>query len=551
MSHLTPVPSTLNTTNSSSLSLAHLNGKQPYCASLTISSASVVGENNDLGYGVGKIIRGVFDNLWNRCQTMWTPEPSAIEIARQRNYMIYEGGLRKCVKLLGPALANLQKNPKDPGALKKVEQLAIHFDRYLRPSDKGNMRELQSKILKPLEERVALLDMKKALSKLMPVFFQGTNPMNEKAQADDIAENMAWNVASYFYSKLPSLTFPGVGASPTAACDAACTVPTGSYEQSCHRPVVTYLFDTDKCLLTTRCETMYEGLPHKPASFEYAPRNSAIFLENINGTLVVHSSREEAVNARLDALSKTAETPEALLKGQEAIIGALKAGDVLTVDTDLQPGVVSAEKWVKDHPDFSAFQRIASATGGIMGYSPFSKSLNPLIEKMFAHILKTAESSEAIDIAFVLDTTSSMNPHIVQVQHNLVALLRRLQGKKEKTVANFRVALMEYQDKGDAFLNRINTGFTADLGRVEDAVGLLKTSGGGDVPEAVLDALLAAKNQLSWNPKAKHIVILIGDAPPHPRTTDGLYDEAAVVDQFQTAGTQIAVYPILSEKKEH
>jgi YVTN family beta-propeller protein len=118
---------------------------------------------------------------------MWFTEPSALEIAEQRNCMIFEGGLRECAKQLGSALANLQMNPRDSGALKKVEQLAMHFARYLKPSDEGNLRELQSKILKPLEERVSILAhlrMKNALSKLMPVFFQGNKLLSERGQTE-------------------------------------------------------------------------------------------------------------------------------------------------------------------------------------------------------------------------------------------------------------------------------------------------------------------------------------------------------------------------------
>ncbi|MBA3238139.1 MAG: hypothetical protein H0T62_07310 [Parachlamydiaceae bacterium] len=72
---------------------------------------------NNLGYGVGKIVINVLDSFWNTWQKMWTPELSAVEIAKQRNYVIYEGGLRECVKLLGPALAKLQTNPSDRGTL--------------------------------------------------------------------------------------------------------------------------------------------------------------------------------------------------------------------------------------------------------------------------------------------------------------------------------------------------------------------------------------------------------------------------------------------------
>lgn len=358
----------------------------------------------------------------------------------------------------------------------------------------------------------------------------------------------AWNIASYFYSKFPSFSLPVAAASATPEyASSICPTPTGSYENSCHKPVVTYVADKDQCELTTRCATIYEGLPHRQTSIRFSPRDSSIALENHNGTLVIQRSREEAVNARLAVLSETAATPEALLRDQEEIIGTLNAGDVITVNSELQPTVISPEKWMKNNKAFNAFQRIAKATGGIMGYSPSATSLNPLIEKMAAHILKTAESSEFIDIAFVLDTTLSMAPHIAQVQKNLVQFLQHLQEKKKGEASTCRVALLEYRDRDDVFLNRVDTVFTSNFNQVQTAVKSLTTSGGGDEPEAILDALLVAKNDLSWNPKAKRIVVLIGDAPPQPKTRDERFDEAAVIAEYQTTGTEIAVYPVFSE----
>lgn len=360
-----------------------------------------------------------------------------------------------------------------------------------------------------------------------------------------------WSITSYVYSKLPSFSLPVAAASTTPeGAPSICQTPTGSYENSCHRPVVTYLAHEDQCELTTRCATIYEGLPHQRTSIRFSPRDSGIALENRNGTLAVQRTREEMLNARRGELSTTAATPAALEKEQAAIIGGLNPGDVITVDGDLQPTIVSPDKWPKSNDGFSAFQRIARSTGGIMGHAPSTQSLNPLIEIMSAHILRVSESSEFIDIAFVVDTTSSMGPYIAQVQTNLVQFLSQLQQKTKQNTDNFRAALMEYRDRGGSFLNRVNVDFTSKLDQVARAVPLLKASEGApDEPEAVLDALLDAKDKLGWNLKAKRIVVLIGDAPPHPKTADGLHDEAAVITKYQATDTQVAVYPVFAEKK--
>ena len=111
--------------------------------------------------------------------------PSPADIAHQREYVIYENGLKECIKLLRPALSNLRINPKDPTALKQVKQLAIHFARYLKPTADARLRDAQHKILHPLEERISAIahpQIKQALRGLFPVLFQGEKSV--KAQAE-------------------------------------------------------------------------------------------------------------------------------------------------------------------------------------------------------------------------------------------------------------------------------------------------------------------------------------------------------------------------------
>lgn len=302
---------------------------------------------------------------------------------------------------------------------------------------------------------------------------------------EDWMTSLPGRVASYVGSKLPSFTLPVAHASTPCDETPVCKIPGGSYKARCNPPKVTYLPLEGECELTARCETMFEGLPLKQSSIRFAP-GAVMSVENRNGSLE-----------------------------------AISSGDT-----------------VKD-----AFERIATETGGDVTPWSSSENLTPVMEKVFGKILKDSGTSESLDVAFVLDTTISMNPYIEQVQLNLVKFLEELQKKKDT-----RVAILEYRDSGDDFLNRVNTAFTKDLTKVKKAVESLTVSGGGDEPEAVLDALLAAKDKLSWNPKAKRVVLLVGDAPPHPKTQDGRHDESEVVAQYQATGTHIAVYPVLAKR---
>ncbi len=67
----------------------------------------------NLGYGLGRLLRGTFDHAWNAWQRWWTPEPSPEAITLHRQQLVYRKGLEACVKQLDRALEVLRKNPRD------------------------------------------------------------------------------------------------------------------------------------------------------------------------------------------------------------------------------------------------------------------------------------------------------------------------------------------------------------------------------------------------------------------------------------------------------
>jgi Mg-chelatase subunit ChlD len=85
-----------------------------------------------------------------------------------------------------------------------------------------------------------------------------------------------------------------------------------------------------------------------------------------------------------------------------------------------------------------------------------------------------------------------------------------------------------YKDYFDEYLNQV-VPFTGDFGRFQQILNSIRVSGGRDIPEAVYEALYEAAVKFPWEAESK-LVILIGDAPPHPRPrgeiTKELVDEA-------------------------
>jgi len=119
----------------------------------------------------------------------------------------------------------------------------------------------------------------------------------------------------------------------------------------------------------------------------------------------------------------------------------------------------------------------------------------------------------ALDLAFVVDTTSSMGGLIHAAQQQMIAMVREL---SQAAQVDIQIGVVEYRDHPpqDKMVYRVH-GFTGDLQHAQKTISELTVQGGGDGPEAVLDGVLGACRELSWRPHARRIAVLVGDAPPH------------------------------------
>ena len=119
-------------------------------------------------------------------------------------------------------------------------------------------------------------------------------------------------------------------------------------------------------------------------------------------------------------------------------------------------------------------------------------------------------------ICFVIDGTGSMNLDITRVRLSVGQLISSF--ISEGNSAQFRVVV--YRDHCDDEIIETfphGNGFTPEQNSVEDFLNGIKTTGGGDFPEAVLDGLATAATQSDWKlaPGFRNKIIHIFDAPPH------------------------------------
>lgn len=116
-----------------------------------------------------------------------------------------------------------------------------------------------------------------------------------------------------------------------------------------------------------------------------------------------------------------------------------------------------------------------------------------------------------LDVVFAIDTTGSMGPVLAEARARVNAVVMVLSA----LVPRFRLGVVAYRDRGDAYVVKKST-LTANHWEAVKFLDSLEPGGGGDTPEAVLTALRDAIRNYPWAPKGTRILILVGDAPPHP-----------------------------------
>lgn len=147
----------------------------------------------------------------------------------------------------------------------------------------------------------------------------------------------------------------------------------------------------------------------------------------------------------------------------------------------------------------------------------YSKGPETLIEDI-GKILKTFVNAEKLDIVFAIDATGSMKDDIEKLREDLIPEIKRI-FSKEKDV---RIAVLFYRDYGDTFkymdLPVKCFDFTRSFKTFKEQLYSIKILGreGGDIPEAVYEAMFAASEFYKWRGDAQKEIILIGDAEPHP-----------------------------------
>ena len=154
----------------------------------------------------------------------------------------------------------------------------------------------------------------------------------------------------------------------------------------------------------------------------------------------------------------------------------------------------------------AAFRDIAKDGNGDFMYAADPQILVEMIEKLL-----TKEKGKSVDIVLCLDTTRSMTPYIDELRKMLIQMLKEHIDQFE----TWRIGMVLYKDYFDEYVTQVHP-FTRDFNLVQRNLNAIRVRGGGDIPEAVYEALYDAADKFPWFAETR-LIILAGDAPPHPR----------------------------------
>ncbi|TVR70922.1 MAG: VWA domain-containing protein [Spirochaetaceae bacterium] len=173
------------------------------------------------------------------------------------------------------------------------------------------------------------------------------------------------------------------------------------------------------------------------------------------------------------------------------------------------------------------FTEIAAETEGIL----LAADVEDELPERIRQVISRMEGPE-MDLVLVIDTTQSMVNSIRVVQQDLVPSLLADMERFER----YRIGVVFFRDYFEEYLARPYP-FQEKLEDVQRIVNLARAAGGRDIPEAVYEGLYTGLVRYDWEAPERQI-ILIGDAPPHPRPR-GAVTREMVFEKARELGVRI------------
>lgn len=148
--------------------------------------------------------------------------------------------------------------------------------------------------------------------------------------------------------------------------------------------------------------------------------------------------------------------------------------------------------------------------------------------------ISASTRSKKVDIVFLIDTTGSMVDNVRGIRAYIDTFLERL-WFNEFDVA---LGLVTFSDGSE---KPRDLGVTTDSGKFKNWLHKIDFTGGGDLTEAGLEAVMAAVNEIDYRRNTQKIFIMVSDGPFHDADYDGrsIYSIDQVIAMLKTNNIQM------------
>ncbi len=119
--------------------------------------------------------------------------------------------------------------------------------------------------------------------------------------------------------------------------------------------------------------------------------------------------------------------------------------------------------------------------------------------------------TKPLEVVISFDTTGSMYPCLTQVRTNVRQLIQSL----FSSIPDIRMGIIAHGDYGDHYVTK-HTNLLRNQEELCRFVETVESTNGFDCEECYELVLREAHTKVNWSPDSKKILIMIGDAEPHP-----------------------------------
>ena len=139
------------------------------------------------------------------------------------------------------------------------------------------------------------------------------------------------------------------------------------------------------------------------------------------------------------------------------------------------------------------------------------------------------------DIVFLADTTGSMGGAIANVRTGATNIMNQVRAAQ----ADSQFGVASYKDVGASYVYRLEQAVTPTIATAQAGIDLWAAGGGGDEPEAQLNALtqIATDVATGFRSGSSRIVVWFGDAPGHDPSVGATL--ASTIAALNAAGARV------------